>query len=318
MHRSTRNHHLAPSSAEREKQAVAFGNNHNPHSIMIRYKAGQINAERARALLETSNSRGVLWAGELAVEAAYQAKTTDQKSALLSYAGEMFRKAYHAQSIATGGRVDDVSAGARLGLAELPIHSGLVLNGALPSFDVAKKAYTEMVKTGADLSAAYWPQRHSGDPEDLNNISRLVGKVVGSGLLGRFALYQIGPESWYPVSALMTEQHSNRHGSSVYHGWDLSVFADRGEAAISRDYRLKMRTTRPLDTTQDRPVESGIAVVNINPDLRLLDGETYLSFRIVDDLHSELVYPRPGSTTSRMLDERQDLLLATLDPSLAA
>jgi hypothetical protein len=272
---------------------------------------------------EATTAEGKLWAGEVALEEAYKAGTTDKAAGLFSYAQNMFNKAYYDQRLVWPDRYDPISARARIQAANMPIHRFLFFN-QLPPNDMVKDVYCEVVNVCYALAEEHRAKRPSVDIDSRHEISGAIGEYAILALSLRD--YIVGDEQpkLFPQLAMYTEDRRNSHGSSINHGWDISEYIMTG-SILSLGYRLQVKTSdyRRVKAVPDEngnlpnaqvylPNESGISMVFIDPDLKLEYDRFHLSSVIIRECLIERIDPAHAAAAVERLNQRTKQLRATI------
>lgn len=283
----------------------------NPVTIKHQYLRREINAELAVQRLERTGMDGLLSAGAICIEQAHK-----ETGRIESVSDWLARAQTNFTKVLTGPepdkRLKPPYAEALLHQAQLSAHAAIAATGQLPTHNVATKTLDKTLDAAAEVADLFTESKSAG--------GRWTGEIAGVAgelsilLLGlRFATTSgIGSETWYPVSALFSNDRRNTHGSSVNHGWDIDILTDCGDG-IEPTYKAQIKTTRSAarKDAQRRGHDQGIIPIYLNPDLQLSAAEYVTSCTILREYIAESTDPTPG--VSEALDTRTDLLLALLE-----
>jgi hypothetical protein len=303
---------------------------HDDRGIIWEYVHGTFDAKTAIRYLEVTTPQGILWAGEIALEQAYKIKNCDEGQTAkkneeayqsLINAQKLFDRAYRLGQLASMFTMDQVMARARVQSALMPIHAIAIQEGTLPNAKAASKAYERTVEVGRVLvdehqavrQAAYRSPRARNE---LINISGFTGEMAAMLPIQRKGLQDIGPDSMFAVFSLLSKDNRNTGGSSVNHGWDVSVVDDYG-GYEDPAYRVQAKTSRRADRYPSRPDESGISLIHIDPDLRISKGESFIPYCVLEECYQELNGEGESSGATARLDERTENYLDKLDETRA-
>lgn len=307
-----RSHHHTQSLPDRLSELRRFSVESEPTRIIGSYYARSVDSRTAIRRLEHTTAQGILWAGEIALEQAHKAADNSKASESLSYAQAMFARAKKIGELASRLSIDHVTARAQVQSVHLPVQALLVLEDRLPPRPLAEKVYQRTVNIGYSLALEHRANVHGANRIELNDMLGVTGELAVLSLLERVSLRAIGTESWFPLLSLASEDHRNKHGSSLNHGWDISIFTDREDSPIT-DYRIQVKASNGKPPSLVRPDETGISLVSIHPDLKIKPDEYHIPSRVIEECFTELNDPAHSALASANLDERTEKLLEKID-----
>ncbi len=185
--------------------------------------------------------------------------------------------------------------------------------GQLPQIpQVTEKAYDKTVTIGYKLTKAYFSGNYVSEDEK-SSMSGMIGEIAVLALLQRFAIREIGSNTFSPILSMLREDRRNNHGSTINHGWDISVFTQLGRAKPILNYRVQVKTFEQDQSTKPKIDEARISRVVINPDLQVRPGDRYVACNIVNECFRELTDRWAPDTLTDRLDDRTTSLLEYID-----
>jgi hypothetical protein len=303
---------------------------HQDNGIIWGYVHGTFDAKTAIRCLEGTTPRGILWAGEIALEQAYKIKNSDEDQAgkkkedayqSLVTAQRLFDRAFKVGQYASIFTMDQVMARARVQSALLPVHAIAIAEGTLPNVNAASKAYERTVEVGRVLvdehqavrQAAYKSPRAK---DELYDMIGFAGEMAAMLPVQRKGLNDIGPDSMFAVLSHLSNDNRNTGGSSVNHGWDVSVVDDYG-GYEDPAFRVQVKTSLRADKFPLRPDETGISLIHVDPDLRISQGESHIAYSVLEECFRELDGEGESSGATARLDARTEKYLDMLDETRA-
>lgn len=303
------------SNFERIKMLSRPQNQTGPEVIATAFNRGDMNIRTARAKLERTTAKGMLWSGELALQQAYQAQGKPERLRCLDSAQDMFTRSRQIGNYASQKTVSPVSARAEVQAALLPIHARVVLEGHLPTKVAAEKAYERTLAVGQAVSLEHRANDDNPNRKLVGELKGAVAEIAVLGLLERAAIQKIGSETWFPFLSHFSQEHGNHHGSSLNHGWNVNILtAPDADTSAALAYRIQVKSSNYAHPDrQERSYGDDIALVCVDPDLKLSPSEHNIAHHIISDSFSELTEPNQSLLTVRRLDERTDLLLELID-----
>jgi hypothetical protein len=194
-------------------------------------------------------------------------------------------------------------------MAYLPVHALMALDGSLPTQAVSEKTYLQTVEAG--YLASKEVVSSETDRYQKGRLSGLIGELSVLGLLQREAVR--GDGSWYPFPAHISQDKRNRHGSTSNHAWDVSVYySENGQTLLGPKIQVKSTFDSFVEHQGNMTdCDRNIAMVCVDPDLRLDEYERWINTNIAKELHVELG-DYSSSIISQRLESRKDLLYAKL------
>ena len=272
-------------------------------ALLHEYLDGKSNYRRTRDFLNRTTADGMIWAGEIAIEQAHKTRNFE----FLGEAKNSFERAIGRMAISTVSY--DKMAKVKIHQAHLPIHGLMVLHDELPPTELAKNVYQKTISI-ANLLLQKQCELRALNPDYIDsNIKGTLGELAVLSLLERIATKDIGSETWFPLIAHVGQDRKNRPGSTVNHGWDISVFSDiNGIDEVEN--KLQVKCAHHMDI--DRINEDGITLIEIDPDLRLLNTEGNIANIIIRECYQEIFIPNSSLIISKNLDDRSELLLDKL------
>ncbi|MGH7195439.1 MAG: hypothetical protein ACREGA_01535 [Candidatus Saccharimonadales bacterium] len=280
------------------------------------YLDKHMSPDRAYKLLAQGSPEAKLQAGEIALESAYAASTSNGDDDLdyLEKAQIMFKQAGQ-QRQSRANWFDKLQASAELNQIQLVNHAAIILNQRLPAATTAEPAYNKTVNLANKFQESYFDNRENLLGNGRREASGLMAEMAVMLLGQRLALREIGVITWMMLPSLFSENHQNHHGSTVNRAWDLSVFDDQmsqDNYNLSLAYRIqvKNRDTSQRGQQSDAP---GISLIQVSPDLALYPNEAQVAARVIGQCYRELVDSEHNNIkNSEQLDARQERLIDKL------
>lgn len=305
MHTRTRQYHNKGRNDYSREDLII----NSPVYDLHRYIDGKVDAATTCVKLDAHSSQGNLFAGEIAIEQARRHTQKANALAWLTYADLALSRAVDLDQM-YGKPIGSVGARAIIQRAQLPVHAQLLDRNRLPDKELAANIYKSTVSAGMGLlRSIHLPEVYT-DEEARSHAQGTLSEIAALSLAQRFALREIGSDTWFPHLSLVSEDKKNRRGSSVNHKWDITILGDRGDGPVV-DERVEIKTSMYLvDPLLQRgnPIKS----VFVYPDLALSERERCVPEFIVDECNLEL--SQPGmATISRRLDQRTEQFLDRLE-----
>ena len=224
-------------------------------TILERFKNGEIDPARAASKLDRT-SQGKLWAGEIALEQAFLDMDDPEKVIdHLTYAVERFSRVEEVAAYFATKTSRAVLARAAIQSALIPVYAWMTLCGQLPptKSQVTEKAHGDTITIGYQLTKAYSSGKYVSEDEKPY-MSGMISEVAILALLQRFAIREVGGNTFSPILSTLREDRRNNSGSTVNHGWDISVFTQLEEAnpIFSTKSRSKHQSIVPGDEIQTK------------------------------------------------------------------
>ncbi len=193
--------------------------------------------------------------------------------------------------------------------SSIPMYASIFYGGVIPSYRAIQGYEDSLIKSIAEVNEVI--TNSNTDRWLAKRLSGLDGEIVTEALLNKYALDQIGDNSWLALPALMTEDRGTGHADRAVIGenkieWDISVFTCLEGCKPERSYKVQVKS----DNSPEALYEDDIAVVK--PRLLRLDGEGPISWLSVS---RELVVSRDGindPSIGAKVEARTDLLLDIL------
>lgn len=291
---------------------------------------GAAGDEKLISRLERGGIQEKCEAGEARLEQAFALPDSfdDKRLELLSSAEANWQNCIMNYDTIRAGH--ESSAGKSLThLAYLQTYQWLLLNKTLPPEYIAKKTYKDLIGVGEwhsykhrEMSSELKSLEESEyNTQKVNGIkserSRLAGNMTEISLkllLKRFGIYELKDRSWCAIPSLLTENHGQGSTASVNRRWGISVLTDPDELGEPElTYKVQSKTSDTWE--QKSPPDDNIALVCLNPDLRL-EGESKLpASTIIHECKFEVNEPDNPNYLSvkQRLEKRSQLLLETID-----
>lgn len=305
----TKAHHRQGSGSDRLQELRRFDSLKDPHTILSELRFNKISRATAIKRLESTDAYGLFSCGELLIQEAYDTPVTGDYLNKLLASTDYLRAAIQSRNIANNDRVDSTSARAMLQLENIPIHD-LVIQRKLPEKNLAESVHQRTIEIAYSLLKDSWEYT-----EDRIKSVGVLGELSVLALDQRLAVRKIGSGIYFPCPSTFDQDYRNNHGSVLDRGWDMSVFGDVGFGMrLETKAQVKTRDNRP-EGREIKPVQDGISLVFIDPDLRLEHDYNFVPGGIIEDLVLERDYPsdsREHIYASQRLDRREELLLTSL------
>jgi len=273
-------------------------------AVLRTYLDGKCDYKQARSHLNNSTAQGQFWAGEIALEKAHKYNDLEFLSdAQLSYDRALGTLAITCKS-------PELVAKAKFRHSHLPVDGIMIMDGALPPKFLAETVYRQTVQIANDLAERKKEMRRTQSEKDTCNLKGVLGEMAVLSLLERVAIKEIGSDNWFPTLSLISQDRSNRHGSSVDRGWDISIFSDYWGVKMPT-HKIQVKNSHHAHISSDR--KKDIILVEIDPDLRVNNTERKISEIIIRESFLELYYPRSTKAATPNLDIRKEKLLDIVD-----
>jgi hypothetical protein len=284
-----------------------------PSSIMNAFLERRIDTKTAIRLLEKCPPKGILWAGELAVQEAFKETDSNKADIYFSQAQRLFFNAEHNPQPANSGKFNATMARARIHYAYMPVHRE-VYQGNLPGKALAESVYWQTLDVGEALSNSYFSHQPDIDPHAREDMIGTLGEVAVLAPLQRFSIYgidekrpPIGSDTWFAFLSHISEDFHNSPHSALNYAWDVSVLAKPADQ-ITLDYRIQVKTT-DFRIANFKPNDEGIILVCVDPDLRLPDDRQYICATVIKECLAVRDNPNGFSRSRTNLNQRTEKLL---------
>lgn len=287
------------------------------HGAKYTHKAikGSIEPVEAYKQLSKLTADQKVVAGHLALEIAreYSPAHTDETAQWLEAAVDSFKRAAIESRLGGVAYLLTLSE-AELGMIHARAIEPLLVSEKLPNLKVAQathKLYLQQARRLAQTRQLMLETKQYGFAQDALG---KMGELAVLALCQRFAIREVGPESWFPYHASLFEDNANIANNAKYnHAWDISIYTDVEQGDPQLDYRLQVKST--LNARENRPDAPGISRVHIKPDL-LTDIDKTAPDTIVHILgqcEAELTSRNPNIVVSARLDSQTERLLDIID-----
>ena len=301
MHTHTRQYHNKES---RERLII-----NPPVYDLHRYIDGKVDAATTCMNLDACSPQGNLFAGEIAIEQAKRHTKKANAFAWLSYANLALTRAVNLDQ-QYGKPIGYIGARAIVQISQLPLHALIMDRNQLPDKKTASDIYNTTVSAGMELLKSIHLPEVYNDDEARAHAQGTLSEIAVLSLAQRFALREIGSDTWFPHFSLVSEDKKNRKGSSVNHKWDITILGDMGDGPVVEE-RIEVKTSKHhIDPLLQ--ISSPIKSVFVSPDLALSKRERSVPEVIIDECNLELFQPSIA-TISRRLDERTEQFLDRLE-----
>lgn len=287
------------------------------HGAKYTHKAikGSIEPVEAYKQLSKLTADQKVVAGHLALEIAkkHSPDHKEESAEWLEAAVDSFKRASIESRLGGTAYLLTLSE-AELGMIHARAIEPLLISRKLPGPKAAQsiqKLYLHQARRLAETRQLMLETKQYGFAQDaLGKMSELA--VLA--LCQRFAIREVGPESWFPYQASLFEDNANIANNAKYnHAWDISIYTDLEQGHPQLDYRVQVKSTR--NARDVRPDAIGISRVHIKPDL-LTDIDKTAPDTIVHILgqcEAELSSRRPNLVASARLDRQTERLLDIID-----
>ncbi len=209
------------------------------------------------------------------------------------------------------GEVDKNSQLAAVGLACLPLHASIAVNGRNPNLSTIRRSYDQLLDIGQrSVNSTLLTHGKNDEHSILRNqdLRGGISEITVLLLLQRFALKHTYDNEWVAVPSLLSQDRATRNKGSAESGaWDTSVFSQRDAISPPQlTYKIQVKTrVVPNGLLYDDDI-SQVAVRN---DLSL--GSREMAF---DAVIRECDVEQLGDcSASDTLDKRTELILDILD-----
>ncbi len=271
------------------------------------YLTGQATAREAIELLPHEGLFSGLLIGEIAVEEATKVDATFA-SGWLSFARKKLDKV--AESSYIDDENDDTNvARALLRLTQLEALETIYSYHQMPSENQALDMYLSLGQLGVDLL-----DKRKVDENNQSRISSNIKGVLGEMavllLIERYALKEIGADSFVALQSMLSEDHGGdciRYDISP--SWDINILTRLSlEEAIEKTYRLQIKNSKFYFPNTKR---NDLFVTNVflDPDLAVYENEQNISERIIRGCYIEMHNLASLERLSSELDKRNEQLL---------
>lgn len=271
------------------------------------YLKGQATAREAIRLLPHDGLFSSLLSGEIAVEEATKAGI-DYASGWLSFARNKLDKVVE-NSYINDEKDEAYAARAALRLTQLEVLDSIYSHHQMPTEDQVFDMYINIGKLGVELLDKRKIDENN-QYHTMSNIKGVLGEMAVLLLIDRYALNDIGPDSFVALQSILSEDHGGdclHYDSSP--AWDINILTRLSlEEAIEKTYRLQIKNSKFYCPNMKR---NDLFVTNVflDPDLAVDKHELKIPEKIIRGCNVELNYPVSVERLSSELDKRQEQLL---------
>lgn len=199
----------------------------------------------------------------------------EQKIGFLATAQQRWEEALKLRQISSPnlGRHSQTAA---VGLACLPLWASIAVDSKNPPLTALRKAYNQLIDIGMDSVVAVRGlngRLTAAQKEKNGDLRGGISEISVLLLLQRFALKELGDNSWVAVPSLLRQNLAKkRKGTYVNKAWDVSVFTQANpEDNVELTYKVQVKTRH---SEKDASYAPGIQLVAVRDDLADLTGET--------------------------------------------
>lgn len=300
------------SEKDQRVEAADFFQQLNPNSVLSDLLDHQITLSEARLRLSSGGPLALLLAGRLDIElATYEAVSDEQAFDYFDSAAEAFTMVERTRLFARSGKTDPIATRARVERILCPSNALMTIDHRLPSLELAQTTYKQTVGASHDLLVEFDSSKNSIHPKQRKHFVGLLAELAVLMMLQRFAINEIGCDTWFPQFSLLREDRSNSKGSSLNHAWDINVWS-RVDHSRNLDYKIQVKNGKFGQHSKQRPDVDDIISVFVNQDLAIDSEEDIVASRIIDGCFFEL-QSEACPKVSETLDARQEKLLTVLD-----
>lgn len=279
-------------------------------TIAEAYLSGEKELGQAVYRLVKRGSFGHLLAGEITLEEASKSSPS-LVSSHLNNAKRHYKNASsnHVLKQEVGSEhTPGIRARALLRLPQLPIYDAIYRQGELPNQERAASVYRKLID-GAEGMIDAQQERGRDKSRTVTDLTGIMGETAVLLLAQRYALREIGAESWFPATSLYSEDKGLSADCAGTLPWDVSIFTRISRKdPIDKSYRIQVKNgVDELQSTDD------VAVVHVYPDLALREDENRTSALIIRSCMLEFRNPENCERITRDLDARTGQLLDIVD-----
>lgn len=272
------------------------------------YLNGDISSSSAVRRLDRKGSLGRLLSGEILVEEASRSKPS-MASTWIAYARGYLSNSMRITDESVEDHISSYLQAASL-LTQLPLLEVVLKDNNLPNKRMLEPSYKSYVKHAARV-VDYLDINPNDRYPNLLKTRSIIGRVAVDLLAKRYALREIGCESWLPLQSSLSERFVDGSLDSGRTGWDLNIFTKlSNQDPVDRTYKVRVdQKPRPYYNS----TEEGISRINIVPDLSLYPGDKNVNQKIIQGCYLEMHKKSGLERITKNLDDRTEQLLDRID-----